>query len=256
MIPFVLVGASGRMGRAILDAARVTGGFEVRALVSRHDPGGEHGARWVESVRRAVQPGVVVLEFSSPEIAVETAHACAATGSPLVSGTTGLGPADEEAFETAAERVAVVRAANFSPGLLALRQALDAALASLPGWDVEIVERHHRLKSDSPSGTALALARQAAAARGWDDRAFRHGRSGRPGPRTFEEIGLHAVRGGTLVGDHAVILAGGGESLELRHTVQDRSAFAYGALRAAKFVARAAPGLYTFDAVPASSGEG
>lgn len=251
MIPVVLVGAGGRMGRAILDAARVTGGFELRALVDREDPGGEFGPLWQESVARAVAPGTVVIEFSGPDLAVETARACEAAGAPLVSGTTGLTPADEEAFESAASRVAVVRAANFSPGLLALRRALDAALAALPDWDVEIVERHHRLKADSPSGTALALARQAAAARGWDDRAFRHGRSGRPGPRAFEEIGLHAVRGGTVVGDHAVLFAGGGESLELRHTVQDRSAFAFGALRAAKFVATAAPGLYTFEAVPA-----
>lgn len=255
MIPLVLVGAGGRMGHAILDAARVTGGFEPVALVDREDPGAPAGVRWEESVTRAVRPGVVVIEFSAPDIAVETARACEAAGAPLVSGTTGLPAGAEDVFESAARRVAVVRAANFSPGLVALRRALDAVLAALPDWDVEIVERHHRLKADSPSGTALALARQAATARGWDDRAFRHGRSGRPGPRTFEEIGLHAVRGGTLVGDHAVLFAGGGETVELRHVVQDRSAFAFGALRAAKFVAAAPAGLYTFDAVPASPGE-
>jgi 4-hydroxy-tetrahydrodipicolinate reductase len=168
----------------------------------------------------------------------------------MVSGTTGLGPAEEAAVRAAAEKVAVLRAANFSLGVLALRRVLERALESLPeDWDIEIVERHHRRKADSPSGTALLLARAAAARRGLGPAAFRFGREGRTGARPAAEIGIHAVRGGSWVGDHAVLLAGEGEWLELRHVAQDRAAFARGALAAARFVAGAAPGLYDLDSV-------
>ena len=134
-------------------------------------------------------------------------------------------------------------------GVLALRRALDAVLTALPGWDLEIVERHHRGKVDAPSGTALELARRARAQRGWGEETVRNGRSGRTGPRPDAEIGLHALRGGSWIGDHAVVFAGAGEWVELRHVAQDRGAFAHGVLRAARFVADAAPGLYTLDDV-------
>jgi len=144
--------------------------------------------------------------------------------------------------------VAVLRAANFSLGVLALREALRAALPLLADWDVEIVERHHRLKKDSPSGTALHLAADVDAARSSTASSLRHGRTGSVGPRPASEIGVHAIRGGTWVGDHTVLLAGEGEWLELRHVAQDRTAFARGALQAARFVAKAAPGLYHLEA--------
>src|SRR5262249_38326687 len=157
----------------------------------------------------------------------------------------------ERALTEAAAAVVVVRAANFSLGLAALRRALAATLSTLPDWDIEIVERHHRAKADSPSGSALLLARDAAAARGRTaEPGVRFGREGRTGPRPAGEIGVHAVRGGTWVGDHAVLLAGEGEWLELRHVAQDRVAFAHGALAAARFAARrSAPGLYNIDDV-------
>jgi 4-hydroxy-tetrahydrodipicolinate reductase len=117
------------------------------------------------------------------------------------------------------------------------------------GWDVEIVEHHHRGKTDAPSGTALTLAREIAAIRGLTEEAFRHGRSGRTGVRPAREIGIHAVRGGTWVGDHQVLLSGEGEWLELRHVAQDRGAFAHGALAAANFVADAQPGIYNLHHV-------
>ena len=144
----------------------------------------------------------------------------------------------------------MLRASNFSMGVVAPRRALEAALVLLPpNWDLEIVERHHRAKADSPSGTALSLARTAGERRGAASGALRHGREGRVGPRPPGEIGMHAVRGGSWVGDHTLLLAGEGEWLELRHVAQDRSAFAHGALAAARFVAGAKPGLYTLDDV-------
>ena len=198
--------------------------------------------------------GDVVIEFSDPAACAALATLCAERGTGLVSGTTGLDPAQDEAVRSAARRVAVMRGANFSLGVAVLRRALRTALAALPpGWDVEIVERHHRLKADSPSGTALALAADAAAGRGAEGGAPCFGRGqGRTGPRPAGEIGVHSVRGGTWVGDHTVLLAGEGEWLELRHVAQDRLAFAHGALTAARFVAGAAPGLYTLEDVLAA----
>jgi 4-hydroxy-tetrahydrodipicolinate reductase len=197
-----------------------------------------------------VARGDVVVEFSSPVGAAGAAALCAERGAALVSGTTGLGAAEEDALRVAARRVAIVRAANFSLGVLALRRALASALAAVPGsWDVEIVERHHRHKQDAPSGTALQLARDAAERRGYPEGGFRNGRSGWVGPRPEQEIGIHSLRGGTWVGDHAVVLAGAGEWLELRHVAEDRGAFAHGVLAAARFVATAPPGFYTLEDV-------
>ncbi len=245
MIPLVLAGAAGRMGRAV-DAAAHAAGFAVRKRIDRAAPSGPD---W------SLDPGViatgdVVIDFSAPELLRGVVARCAEVRAALVTGTTGLGPADEQALAGAARTVAVLRAANFSLGVLTLRRALAAALAVAPAtWDIEIVERHHRMKADSPSGTALLLAREAAAARGLAPDALRHGRSGRVGVRPADEIGVHAVRGGTWVGDHTVLLAGEGEWIELRHVAQDRAAFAHGALAAARFVMQAPPGLYTLDDV-------
>ena len=270
MISLVLVGALGRMGRAIEGAANEAEDVRIKARVDRpalHGSGGPEGGsavykatgvvtqaqadvRPVEELSALVAPGDVVIEFSSPEGCRHAARVCAERGVGLVSGTTGLGPEEEKALEQAARRVPVLRSSNFSLGVLALRRALAAALEALPKeWDIEIVERHHRLKADSPSGTALTLARQAAESRGLSIGAFRFGRQGSEGPRPVGEIGIHAVRGGSWTGDHEILLAGPGEWLEIRHVAQERSAFAHGVLAAARFLAGAGPGLYTLEDV-------
>jgi 4-hydroxy-tetrahydrodipicolinate reductase len=247
VIPLVLAGAAGRMGRAVERAAAESGGFAVRARIDRAAT--DAGPGWTDDPG-VVAAGDVVVDFSAPGLLALLAAACARCGAALVTGTTGLDAAAERALQEAATRVPVLRAPNFSLGVLALRRALAAALEALPAsWDVEIVERHHRMKADSPSGTALLLARDAASRRGLPEDALRHGRHGRLGPRPAAEIGVHAVRGGTWVGDHVVLVAGEGEWLELRHVAQDRAAFAHGALAAARFVSRAAPGSYTLDDV-------
>ena len=254
MIPIVLVGAAGRMGRAVEQAVAGSSGFVIKARVDRaaSQPAGTAG--WTVDAAGVLGAGDVAIEFSDPAACAALATLCAERGAALVSGTTGLDPAQDEAVRSAARRVAVMRGANFSLGVAVLRRALRTALAALPpGWDVEIVERHHRLKADSPSGTALALAADAAAGRGAEGGAPCFGRGqGRTGPRPAGEIGVHSVRGGTWVGDHTVLLAGEGEWLELRHVAQDRLAFAHGALTAARFVAGAAPGLYTLEDVLAA----
>jgi 4-hydroxy-tetrahydrodipicolinate reductase len=250
VIELVVVGAAGRMGRAVVETAAGDPGFHVKGCV---DPSGRpewgSGAPWSRDLEPVLAAGDVVIEFSGPGGATEAARWCAERGAALVSGATGLSPGQEQALRTASERVAVLRAANFSLGILALRLGLRALLAALPGWDVEIVERHHRGKKDSPSGTALTLAGDVTAARNLPASSLRHGRVGSVGPRPGPEVGVHAVRGGSWVGDHAVLLAGEGEWVELRHVAQDRTAFARGALAAAGFVARAPIGFYHLDAV-------
>lgn len=250
VIPIVLVGAAGRMGRAIREGLPAHPGLAIKACVDRAENPGEAAGVWRTTLDSVVERGDVVIEFSSPAACREAAERCAATGAALVSGTTGLGPEEEAAVRAAATQVAVVRAANFSLGIAILRRALSAALAALPaGWDVEIVERHHRNKVDSPSGTALALAADVAAARGFGEDSVRIGRSGRTGVRGREEIGVSSVRGGGWVGDHEVLLAGESEWLELRHVAAERSTFAHGALAAARFAAAAPAGLHDMSHV-------
>ncbi len=248
MIRVVLNGAAGRMGRAVTAAATGAGDLTIVACVDR--AAGEGQGPWYTALAGAVQRGDVVVDFSGPEGAREAAGVCAAQGAALVTGSTGLAAADAAALAEAAKQVAVLRANNFSLGVAALRVALKATLAAVPGtWDVEIVERHHRLKKDSPSGTAVTLVNDIRAARGLASETVTHGREGLVGPRPAAEVGVHAVRGGTWVGDHTVLLAGDGEWLELRHVAQDRAAFAHGALAAVRFLVTAGPGMYTLEDV-------
>ena len=249
MTRIVLVGAAGRMGRAVREAAKARG-ITVKACVDRAENPAEATGVWRNDLAGAVERGDVVVEFSSPAACREAAGVCAAAGAALVSGTTGLSAEDDAAVKSAAARVPVVRAANFSLGVAILRRALAAAVAAVPkGWDVEIVERHHRNKVDSPSGTALLLAADVARARGFESGSVRSGRTGKTGVRPQEEIGVASVRGGGWIGDHEVLLAGESEWLELRHVASERTAFAHGALAAAEFANGAAPGLYSMDDV-------
>jgi 4-hydroxy-tetrahydrodipicolinate reductase len=251
VISLVVVGAAGRMGRAVVETATADPGFKMKAGVDRAPcpRDWDRALPWVDDAGKVLARGDVVVEFAGPEGAVDAARSCVAAGALLVSGGTGLTSSQEQALRTASESIAILRSANFSLGILALRRALKTVLSALPDWDVEIVERHHRNKKDSPSGTALTLARDAAAARGYPASSLRHGRDGHVGARPTEEIGMHAVRGGSWVGDHTVLLAGPGEWIELRHVAQDRVAFARGALVASEFLVHAKTGLYTFDDV-------
>ncbi|MEQ1833055.1 MAG: 4-hydroxy-tetrahydrodipicolinate reductase [Candidatus Eisenbacteria bacterium] len=250
MIRVVLMGAAGRMGRAVEAAAAGSGDITIGARVDLRGNIPGDGSGWSDDLAAVLKPGDVVVDFSGPAGARLAAQACAAAQAGLVTGSTGLAADDEAALQSAVVHVPVLRASNFSLGVAALRVALRAALAAVPGsWDVEIVERHHRLKKDSPSGTAVTLANDVRAARSLPLSAVRHGREGLVGPRASGELGMHAVRGGTWVGDHQVLLAGEGEWLELRHVAQDRAAFAHGALAAVRFVATAVPGGYTLEDV-------
>jgi 4-hydroxy-tetrahydrodipicolinate reductase len=192
----------------------------------------------------------VAIDFSSSEVLPELAVLVAQTGAALVSGTTGLSAEGERALDDASRRVAVIWEPNMSIGAHILGTLVRQAIVALgEGFDVEVVETHHRRKVDAPSGTALRLAEIATEARSGG--ALVHGRVGRPGPRGTAEIGVHAVRGGDVVGDHSVHLLGEGERLELVHRATSRDVFALGALRAAAWIAGKPAGRYRLSDVVA-----
>jgi 4-hydroxy-tetrahydrodipicolinate reductase len=244
------------MGRALLDLVRDDKRFElVRAVVSSSSARlGKAVYGDVPAVRFGDWSGDgdidVVVDFSGPGGLVAALDRCEATGAALVTGTTGLSPELEERLAKAAERIAVLRAANFSLGVAVLTRLLREAAAALPGWDIDIVEAHHNHKEDAPSGTALALGHAAAEARGASlDELAVYAREGRPGARKAGTIGFAVVRGGDIVGEHQALLMGHGERIELGHRATDRSIFARGALEAAAWIAGRAPGAWTIEDV-------
>jgi 4-hydroxy-tetrahydrodipicolinate reductase len=190
----------------------------------------------------------VVVDFSAPAATLALAPVAATRGIAIVSGTTGLGEDARVALDRAAERVPVLWEPNMSIGVHVLARLVAEAASALSNWDVEIVETHHRAKVDAPSGTALRLAEAVRSARASASRLV-HGRHGKPGPREAEELGMHALRGGDVIGDHVVHLFGGGERIELIHRATSREVFAHGALRAAQWIVGHAPRRYSLEDV-------
>jgi len=247
-----VVGASGRMGRAVIRLAREAG-HDVVCAVGTTDVGrdagelagvGPIGTCVVDALAALEHARVdVAIDFSGPSATLALAPIVAAAGTALVSGTTGLADEARAALDHAAARVPVLWEPNLSIGVHVLARLVAQAAAALEGWDVEIVETHHRAKVDAPSGTALRLAEAVEQARAGLHMV--HGRQGRPGARRADEIGMHAVRGGDVVGDHVVHLLGGGERVELSHRATNRDVFAHGALRAASWLAGKTPGRYS-----------
>ena len=246
-----IAGIRGRMGREVAALAMRDSELAVIGGLSRHSETADAESMRIVSEPTELLPGIdVLVDFTAPDAAATLAGACAATGVALVSGTTGLDASQEATMRAAAERVPVFRAANMSPGVNALIAVLPGLVRALAGYDIEIVEAHHRYKVDAPSGTALALARAAAAAReGSLAERARYGRAG-VSPRAPEEIGIHAVRGGGNPGEHAVILASDGEEIRLAHRSFSRAAYAEGALRAARLLVTQPPGWYEPATLP------
>ncbi|MDE2223867.1 MAG: 4-hydroxy-tetrahydrodipicolinate reductase [Xanthomonadaceae bacterium] len=234
-------GANGRMGRAFQALLRDDARFELAAKVARSDD-------W-----RTAPKLDVVIDFSTPQgLDAALAH-CEAHGVPLVCGTTGIDAAQRKRFDAAAAKIPVLYAANFSLGIAVLTRLLREAASALPDWDLEIVEAHHAQKVDAPSGTALALGRAAADARGRDfDEAATFGRHGHTGPRKPGAIGFASLRAGDIVGEHTAFLVGDDERIELTHRAYDNAIFARGALAAAAWLAGRPPGRYTIDDIVAA----
>jgi 4-hydroxy-tetrahydrodipicolinate reductase len=250
------------MGRRILELVVEASDLEVGGAVETPEraggelilagPDGKRAtSRVTDDIAGALAASDVLIDFTAPEASEVNARIAAEQGKPCVIGTTGLSEAQRAALSGFAEQTAIVYAPNMSVGVNLLFK-LTAEVAAVLGLDynVEIVETHHNQKKDSPSGTALRLAECAGDALDFDfDADLAHGRQGMVGARPSRQIGVHAVRGGDVVGEHTVSFIGQGERVELSHGAQSRDTFARGALRAARFAAQASSGLYDMQDV-------
>lgn len=239
-IRILLNGAKGRMGLAIQQCAKDEHDIEIAGAFDAGD-----------DITTAIDDCDAVIDFSHHSVTAPMAALCAARGKALVIGTTGQDDAARAAVHKAAKSVPIVFAPNFSIGVNTLFHLVDKAARILgPDFDLEVIEMHHRLKKDAPSGTARRLAEILAEVRGLSyEHDVRHGREGIVGERTACEIGMHAVRGGDVVGDHTVIFAAGGERVEITHRASSRDTFAKGALRAARWALGQTAGLYDMQHV-------
>ncbi len=260
----VVPGAAGKMGRAIVQVLSATEESRLVGAVERagspavgSDAGALSGIAPLgvtvgDSLPSALAAGAdVVIDFTAPAATAAQAQAAVAAGVALVVGTTGLGVAEHEAVRRAAERVPVVLSPNMSVGVNVLFDLITAAAKSLgEGFDLEVVEFHHRQKRDAPSGTAMRMAEVLATATNRDlGECGVFGRYGETGTRRPSEIGVMTVRGGDVVGDHTAYFLGLGERLEITHRASSRETFARGAVRAALWLAGRKPGLYDMQDV-------
>jgi 4-hydroxy-tetrahydrodipicolinate reductase len=240
MTKIIITGSKGRMGQTLVTCARKIPGIEVVAQIDQGDD--------LAAVTGSCD---VVIDFSAHAATVEVARLCAENKKALVIGTTGHTDTDTFEIKKHKTEIPIVWASNFSTGVNTLFWLTRKAAEILgPDFDLEVVEMHHRLKKDAPSGTAKSLAEILADVRKLHlEKAARHGRAGIVGERTQGEIGIHSIRGGDVVGDHTVIFANAGERVELTHKASSRDTFANGALRAAQWLVKQAPGLYDMQDV-------
>ena len=240
MTKVLINGYKGRMGQALLACAARLPDIQIVGQVDQGD-----------DLRPVLPKCDVVIEFSFHSVTPAVASLCAEHGKALVIGTTGHSDAEKSQIANRKSQIPMVWASNYSTGVNTLFWLTRQAAEILgPGFDLEVVEMHHRLKKDAPSGTATTLLEILADTRKLQlQEAVRHGRAGITGERTRTEIGMHALRGGDVVGDHTVIFAADGERVELTHKASSRDTFANGALRAAQWVGQQNPGLYDMQDV-------
>ena len=240
MTRIVITGAKGRMGQSLIACAPR---FPDIQVVGKLDLGDE--------LEGALQNADVLIDFSFHSGTAVMAEACARRKIAMIIGTTGHLEDEKKRILALTSEIPIVWASNYSTGVNTLFWLTRKAAEILgPNFDLEIIEMHHRLKKDAPSGTAMTLAEILAAVR--NDQlsdVVRHGREGIVGERSAREIGMHSVRGGDVVGDHTVIFAATGERVELSHKASNRDTFANGALRAAMWVVKQPPGLYNMQHV-------
>jgi 4-hydroxy-tetrahydrodipicolinate reductase len=249
-IRLCVLGPSGRMGRALIDEIAAAGsGAQLVAAVDRPGAPGlgaevAPGVIATTDLRAGLTAADVYIDFTTPDATAAAARAAIAVKRAAVIGTTG--GVDDGALAELALVAPIVVAANFSLGVNLVAGVARQVARALADWDAEIVETHHRGKRDAPSGTALMIARAIAAGRGVDyESVKRHTRDGDVGPRPRGEIGVVAVRGGDVVGEHVVTFFGAHERVEIGHRATSRGVFAAGAVRAAAWVVGRAPGRYS-----------
>ncbi|KAF1020857.1 MAG: 4-hydroxy-tetrahydrodipicolinate reductase [Paracidovorax wautersii] len=256
MHKIAIAGVSGRMGRVLIEAVSAADDCQLAGALSRHDGaagadataflGKTSGVAVTADLRTALQGAHALIDFTRPEATLEYLPVCRELGVKMVIGTTGFRDAQKAQIAEAARDIAIVLAPNMSVGVNVTLKLLEmAAQALATGYDIEIVEAHHRHKVDAPSGTALKMGEVIAGALGRDlkDCAVydRHGVTGERDPST---IGFATVRGGDIVGDHTVLFAGTGERIEITHKSSSRATYAQGSLRAVRFLASQPHGLF------------
>jgi len=249
-----IAGAGGRMGQTNIRVVLQSPGVQLHSAFDRagtpligKDAGGDIGVLVTEDVDAALTGAEAILDFTAPAASVALAQKAAERGLIHIIGTTGCSAEDDAAIKAAADAGArIVKAGNFSLGLNLLLGLVEQAARALPDFDIEILEMHHNKKVDAPSGTALMLGEAAAKGRGiaLADNSVRS-RDGHTGPRVEGSIGFATLRGGSVIGEHSVILAGSSERIELGHIADNRALFAEGAVRAALWARDQKPGLYS-----------
>jgi 4-hydroxy-tetrahydrodipicolinate reductase len=240
MTRVIINGSKGRMGQALLACATRIPDLEIVGAVDQGD-----------DLAALLPKADVVIEFSFHSVTLGVAELCAKHGKALVIGTTGHTAEEKAKIIALGSKIPLVMATNYSTGVNTLFWLTRKAAEILgPAFDLEVVEMHHRLKKDAPSGTATTLLEILGDVRKVQlEEALRHGRKGITGERTSGEIGIHAIRGGDVVGDHTVIFANNGERVELTHKASSRETFANGALRAAQWVVQQQPAVYDMQDV-------
>lgn len=240
MTKLIITGAKGRMGQTLVACAERNPEAQVVGQIDLDD-----------DLLPVIKEGDVVIDFSFHDATLPVAKICAEHKKALVIGTTGHGEAEKSQIANLKSQIPIVWASNYSTGVNMLFWLTRKAAEVLgPDFDLEVVEMHHRMKKDAPSGTAATLAEILADVRKQQlNKVLRHGRHGITGERTATEIGMHSLRGGDVVGDHTVVFAANGERLELTHKASNRETFANGALRAAQWVVNQKPGLYSMQDV-------
>jgi len=243
-------GATGRVGKLLIEDLKETEGMALSSVFVRNslDFAIDPSVLVTSDMHAFVSSADVIIDFSLPEACEALLEEAIKTPKPLVIGTTGLNAHQLNLIKEASEIMPVLYATNMSLGVALLNKLVHQASAALEGFDIEIVEMHHRHKKDAPSGTALTLAESAAKGRNLNlDDVRVSGRDGNIGERNKDEIAVMALRGGDIVGRHTVGFYNDGEFIELNHTATSRNTFSKGALRAGKWLAEQKPGLYTIS---------
>ena len=248
MVRVGIFGANGRVGKLIIDDLKDTQDISLTAVFVRNELNFSIDPSVMVStdLKSFLNSCEIVIDFSLPDACESLLEAAIKNPKPLVIGTTGLNTHQLNLLKQASEKMPILYATNMSLGVALLNKLVYQASAALEGFDIEIVEMHHKHKKDAPSGTALTLGESAAAGRGLDlDKVRVSGRDGNIGERTKDEIAVMALRGGDIVGRHTVGFYNDGEFIELNHTATSRNTFSKGAIRAASWLANKDAGLYS-----------
>lgn len=265
MIRVAVTGAAGRMGKTIIEALQQADGVSLSAAIVEPDSSligadagelagvGKLGVKLAGSLDAVVSDFDLLIDFTAPEVTLQNLAFCVANGKKMVIGTTGLNDSQKQELKQAAEKTALVFAPNMSVGVNLCFKLLEIAAKALGddgGYDIEVIEAHHRHKVDAPSGTALRMGEVVADALGRDLKTCAvYGREGQTGARPPKEIGFETIRAGDVVGDHTVLFATEGERIEITHKASSRMTFAKGAVRAAGWLHDKQTGLYDMQDV-------